>query len=558
MESLGHGDLLNPSALLLRGAVAVSAARETGASGQQQQLEPGTSESRSRRCTCGADMGLNGCCRLPPPPAGSPTAAEFLAGLASQTDSPAVTSPTKRATTGVSLYSDGGEVGVVSVSPSDTVEGRHAHVWAHPPNGHPAQVKGVTGGSVYPVYPPTSRGCLAESGDPLLAWRIRGDPRARQTQQKRRGGENWDTGPLGGLIMGSLGSESPLDQVCASVDSDFKRRRPGDGIDARKSPEAPRGARAVHCSNNSNQLGHAPRVAPQSPLTPPANQRNGHNVASSGPAAATGPPPPLAAAAAEALCIPTPPSPAGAGWSADHIARRYIVPCMKYYGICVKDDFLGPQLGGRMLEEVEVLNRSGKFRGGQLVSQNGVPSRSIRGDQIAWVEGREPGCESIGALMAYIDEAVMHSAANGQLGGCVINGRTKAMVACYPGNGTGYVRHVDNPNGDGRCITCIYYLNKNWDVKKQGGLLQIFPEGKNMVANIEPLFDRLLIFWSDRRNPHEVKPAYATRYAITVWYFDAKERAEAKEKYQLATGQKGVQVPVTQHGRTPVSLSLKE
>ncbi|KAL0173973.1 hypothetical protein M9458_029941, partial [Cirrhinus mrigala] len=119
------------------------------------------------------------------------------------------------------------------------------------------------------------------------------------------------------------------------------------------------------------------------------------------------------------------------------------------------------------------------------------------------------------------------------------------MVACYPGNGTGYVRHVDNPNGDGRCITCIYYLNKNWDAKVcrdpaftltvtslvrrrvfpysfllfgfdlfvqvNGGLLQIFPEGRNVVANIEPLFDRLLIFWSDRRNPHEVKQAFATR-----------------------------------------------
>ncbi|TNN62737.1 Egl nine 2 [Liparis tanakae] len=482
-------------------------------------------------------MGLNGCCRcrrcVPPPPVGSPTAAEIL--------------PTKWATAGASLYSDGGgvEVGVGVVSPSDTVEGR-AHVWAHPPNGHPAQVKGVTGGSVYPVYPPTSRGCLAESGDPSLAWRIHGDPKAREQQQKRRGGEGWDTGPLGGLIMGSLGSEGPLDQVFSSVDSDFKRRRPGDGIDAHKSPEAPRGVRGVHCSNSSNQLGHVPRVTPQSLFTPHAN---GHNVAPSGPAAA---------AAASALCIPTPPSPAGAGWSAEHIAQRYIVPCMKYYGICVKDDFLGPQLGGRMLEEVELLNRSGKFRGGQLVSQNSVPSRNIRGDQIAWVEGREPGCESIGVLMAYVDEAVMHSAANGQLGDCVINGRTKAMVACYPGNGTGYVRHVDNPNGDGRCITCIYYLNKDWDVKKQGGLLQLFPEGKNMVANIEPLFDRLLIFWSDRRNPHEVKPAYATRYAITVWYFDAKERAEAKEKYRLATGQKGVQVPVTQHGRTPVSLSLTE
>lgn len=118
------------------------------------------------------------------------------------------------------------------------------------------------------------------------------------------------------------------------------------------------------------------------------------------------------------------------------------------------------------------------------------------------------------------------------------------MVACYPGNGARYVRHVDNPNGDGRFITCIYYLNKNWDVtvgwedsvgkatpqtslvcavlgtffappacaQTQGGMLQIYPEGKNVVASIEPLFDRLLIFWSDRRNPHEVKPAYATRW----------------------------------------------
>ncbi|ELK30336.1 Egl nine like protein 3 [Myotis davidii] len=110
-----------------------------------------------------------------------------------------------------------------------------------------------------------------------------------------------------------------------------------------------------------------------------------------------------------------------------------------------------------------------------------------------------------------------------------------AMVACYPGNGTGYVRHVDNPNGDGRCITCIYYLNKNWDSKLHGGVLRIFPEGKSFVADVEPIFDRLLFFWSDRRNPHEVQPSYATRYAMTVWYFDADERAEAKKKFRNLT-----------------------
>uniref|UniRef100_A0A9L0K4S9 hypoxia-inducible factor-proline dioxygenase n=1 Tax=Equus asinus TaxID=9793 RepID=A0A9L0K4S9_EQUAS len=116
-----------------------------------------------------------------------------------------------------------------------------------------------------------------------------------------------------------------------------------------------------------------------------------------------------------------------------------------------------------------------------------------------------------------------------------IHWELQAMVACYPGNGTGYVRHVDNPNGDGRCITCIYYLNKNWDAKLHGGVLRIFPEGKSFIADVEPIFDRLLFFWSDRRNPHEVQPSYATRYAMTVWYFDAEERAEAKKKFRNLT-----------------------
>ncbi|XP_056393593.1 prolyl hydroxylase EGLN2 isoform X2 [Hyla sarda] len=192
--------------------------------------------------------------------------------------------------------------------------------------------------------------------------------------------------------------------------------------------------------------------------------------------------------------------------SDEKLALDYIVPCMMYYGICVKDHFLGETLGSRVLDEVELLNRSGKFRDGQLVSQRTIPSKNIRGDQIAWVEGKEPGCENIGTLMSRIDKVIMHC--SGKLGSHIINGRTKA----------------------------------------HGGLLQIFPEGRSVVANIEPLFDRLLIFWSDRRNPHEVKPAYAMRYAITVWYFDAQERSEAKDKYRLASGQKGIHVPVSHPG----------
>lgn len=225
-------------------------------------------------------------------------------------------------------------------------------------------------------------------------------------------------------------------------------------------------------------------------------------------------------------------------WQTLELVNKYVVPCMNSYGICVKDNFLGTVLGSKVLLEVLSLHRNGTLMDGRVVSPLSVPTRSIRGDKIAWVEGTEPGCTSIGELMARIDELIICS--SGRLGNYGINGRTKAMVACYPGHGTGYVRHIDNPNGDGRCVTCIYYLNRDWDVSVHGGLLQIFPENRSEVANIEPLFDRLLIFWSDRRNPHEVKPAYATRYAITVWYFDGKERIEAKERFKRALAQKAL------------------
>jgi hypothetical protein len=38
-----------------------------------------------------------------------------------------------------------------------------------------------------------------------------------------------------------------------------------------------------------------------------------------------------------------------------------------------------------------------------------------------------------------------------------------------------------------------------------------------------------VVFWSDNRVPHEVKPAHAERFAISVWYGDAAAIAEAKE-----------------------------
>lgn len=107
----------------------------------------------------------------------------------------------------------------------------------------------------------------------------------------------------------------------------------------------------------------------------------------------------------------------------------------------------------------------------------------------------------------------------------------QAMVACYPSLGTHYVKHVDNPNKDGRCITATYYINPNWHPSVNGGTLRIFPKNQP-VLDIAPQFNRIIFFWSDRRNPHSVEPAHRTRYAITLWYHDAIEREQALRRHR--------------------------
>jgi len=173
---------------------------------------------------------------------------------------------------------------------------------------------------------------------------------------------------------------------------------------------------------------------------------------------------------------------------------------------------------------------------GQLATTNGqqrkqVSLAAIRSDRVIWVDGCEEGCTEINNLIQTLCSVITNSSrlslcSNNELSKHLINKRTRAHVACYPGHGTGYIKHVDNPNGDGRLITAIYYLNKNWNTKRDGGLLRMFPAGMDEVANIEPLFDRVLFFWSDRRNPHEVLPAYRDRFAITVWYIGETRQIE--------------------------------
>lgn len=175
---------------------------------------------------------------------------------------------------------------------------------------------------------------------------------------------------------------------------------------------------------------------------------------------------------------------------------RIVIRDMDQFGVCVVDNFLGYKRGMAVLEEVTGMYSKGVFKDGQLVSNKAKNDlKTIRGDQITWIDGKDESCQNIGMLISQVDAIILRAnkmVKNGKIGHYTINGRTKvclvyhhvdfhrfshelkfcnfmslfqAMVACYPGHGTHYVKHVDNPNRDGRCITAIYYLNRDWNIQ---------------------------------------------------------------------------------------------
>ncbi|XP_064602257.1 egl nine homolog 1-like [Liolophura sinensis] len=203
-------------------------------------------------------------------------------------------------------------------------------------------------------------------------------------------------------------------------------------------------------------------------------------------------------------------------------------------GYCVLRGIFKDGICVTALDEATRLNSEGQMRLGRLaggktssVEDKKVKESSIRSDKMMWIEGNEIQFPGISKIVKTMDETVAKF--NG-LKDCryVFYKRTKAMVACYPGNGSFYRRHVDNPNRDGRVLTCICYLNPNWDTQTDGGVLRLFPGGTDSYVDVVPQSNTLLLFWSDRRSPHEVQPAFRTRYAVTAWFFDLEEREKAK------------------------------
>jgi hypoxia-inducible factor prolyl hydroxylase len=218
----------------------------------------------------------------------------------------------------------------------------------------------------------------------------------------------------------------------------------------------------------------------------------------------------------------------------------------------VVDDFLPIEDSKGIQREVITAYKRGLLNGNGIVGGGkegnvleGVVDLNIRGDVLAYFDGEEEiwpgrdlkrGLSKMNTIVCELKDLKRHPIRSALEN---IATRSKAMLTCYPSNGKFYSKHVDNPNGNGRRLTAIYYVNESdWNAKDGGSL--VIHGGTRGCEKVEiaPLLNRLVLFWSDSRCPHEVLPCYRDRFAITLWFIDSVEKAlvhQEKVLHSLST-----------------------
>ena len=180
--------------------------------------------------------------------------------------------------------------------------------------------------------------------------------------------------------------------------------------------------------------------------------------------------------------------------------------------------YFRPSVVTQLATYVRELHSSGGMQPGEQYSATEL---GHRGDKVCMKGSNSPECPALQRFVQAADQLYAAVSAHvPELSDAPAPHRSQPMLAVYPGQRARYPRHVDNPDGNGRILTCIVYLNATWRAG-DGGELRLAPERSKAHLDIPPVLNRLVLFWSDARVPHEVLPAHAERAACTIWFIDA-------------------------------------
>lgn len=177
------------------------------------------------------------------------------------------------------------------------------------------------------------------------------------------------------------------------------------------------------------------------------------------------------------------------------------------------DNFLSPAEVAALATCLRTRREAGQFRPAAIGNQQVTVEKTVRGDEILWLDDATATPEEqvflqrISLFVQYVNQT------------CYLGLRDHEFhYALYP-TGTFYKRHLDRFRSDSRRkLSVVCYLNTDWQEADGGQLALYLPnaDGSERQVTAVPLGGRLVCFDSGQLE-HEVFPATRERLSITGW-----------------------------------------
>jgi len=134
----------------------------------------------------------------------------------------------------------------------------------------------------------------------------------------------------------------------------------------------------------------------------------------------------------------------------------------------------------------------------------------VRNDEVSWIDDTtETGAAWLAwtaRLQAYLNESLFLGLSS-----------FESHFARYE-NGGFYQKHHDAfRDGEGRKLSIVVYLNKNWECKDGGALILYTGDVHATEINIAPTFGTFVVFLSEEI-PHEVLTTNRDRISVAGWF----------------------------------------
>lgn len=179
-------------------------------------------------------------------------------------------------------------------------------------------------------------------------------------------------------------------------------------------------------------------------------------------------------------------------------------------GYHIIDNFLALEHCRMLRTKAEFMHRQGQFKSAKIGHQlQANHNADIRRDSIYWLDDQLEDA----AIHAYFTKIqTIADTLNQTLFLGLVDFETH--FAIYQ-PGSFYKKHVDQfASTQERRISCVYYLNENWQ-ESYAGQLKLFDKHDQLIVSVLPQANRFICFNSNI--PHEVCETKQTRYSIAGW-----------------------------------------